>query len=268
MPQELFDMIANEIPPNVTKQIANASLKHECADNILWRAIFASDEWINLAEHILKEATYMKVPGPILIGRNLSSIGNPMDSNQQHQHILLAANDWTGDLRFHQEVFFKSLRKDYKYRQKDQKVIFPKAMLRTLPDGECVSVPGITLYIQNLNGAEDIELPRKDLKRLFDKKLIQTQYSSSSLKKVQTIKASDVCGLLNKGLSTPGDLSPICSITFKTCIGPWQLSFITPESEKYELKAVCRKVGYVTFVTGWEGVRKFDGRWWLLGNNH
>jgi hypothetical protein len=50
MPQELFEMIASEIPPNATKQIANAGLKHECAENILWRAIFASDEWINLAE--------------------------------------------------------------------------------------------------------------------------------------------------------------------------------------------------------------------------
>ena len=254
-------MIANRTPPNITNEIAVGSLKQECAENILWRAIFASDEWITLAENLAKES-YTKIPGPILIGRDLSSIDNPTDSDQQHHHILLASNDWTGDLCRHQEVFFNSLRKDYKYRQKDQKVIFPKTML-----SEGVFVPGITLYIQNLNGAEDIELPRKNLKRLFDKKLIQAQYSSSSLKKVQTIKASDVCGLLNKGLSTPGGLSPICSITFKTCIGPWQLSFITPESEKYNLKAICREDGYFTFVTGWEGVRKYDGRWWLLRNS-
>jgi hypothetical protein len=98
MPQELFDTIASEIPPNATKQIANASLKHECAENILWRAIFASDEWINLAENLLKESPYLKVPGPILIGKDLSSIGDPNDNNHKHHHILLAPNDWTGDL--------------------------------------------------------------------------------------------------------------------------------------------------------------------------
>jgi hypothetical protein len=91
MPQELFDMIASEIPPN-------ASLKHECAENILWRAIFASDEWINLAENLLKESPHLKVPGPILIGKDLSSIGDPNDNNHKHHHILLAPNDWTGDL--------------------------------------------------------------------------------------------------------------------------------------------------------------------------
>lgn len=267
LPQELFDAIANETPPNVTKQIANASSKHECADNILWRTIFASDEWINLAEKLLKESPYVKAPGPILIGKDLSSIGNPNHNNQKHHHILLAPNDWTGDLRYHRETFFNSLRTDYRYRQKEKKVIFPQTTLKTSPGGECLSVPGITLYIESLDSAETIKLPRKELKRLFDKKLIRTQYSTSSLKKVQTINISDVCGLLGKRLSTPADLSPICGLTFKTSIGPWQLIFITPEADKYELKPIGPNGGSVPAVTGWEGVRKNAGRWWLWGNH-
>ncbi|KAI3092590.1 hypothetical protein CBS147333_10230 [Penicillium roqueforti] len=263
LPQELFDAITNETPPNVTKQIANASSKHERADNILWRTIFASDEWINLAEKLLKESPYVKAPGPILIGKDLSSIGNPSHNKQKHHHILLAPNDWTGDLRYHQENFFNSLRTDYRYLQKEQKVIFPKTTLKTSPGGECLSVPGITLYIESLDSAEMIELPRKELKRLFDKKLIRTQYSTSSLKKVQTINISDVCGLLGKRLSTPGDLSPICGLTFKTSIGSWQLIFITPEADKYKLKAIGPNEGSVPAVTGWEGVRKNARRWWL-----
>lgn len=268
LPQELFDMIVNESPPNITKQMANASFKHECADNILWRAIFASDEWINLAENLLKESPYTKAPGPILIGKDLSSIGDPNGNNHKHHHILLAPNDWTGDLRYYRENFFNSLRTDYRYRQKGQKVIFPKTTLRTSPGGKHLSVPGITLYINPLDSSEMIELPRKELKRLFDKKSIRTQYSSSSLKKVQTINISDVCGLLGKRLSTPGDLSPICGLTFKTSIGPWQLVFNTPEVDKYEqLKPIIPNKGSVPAVIGWEGVRKYDGRWWLIGGH-
>jgi hypothetical protein len=165
------------------------------------------------------------------------------------------------------EKFFNLLSTDYRYLEKEQRVIFPKTTLRTTPGGEYLSIPGITLYIKPLYTWEMIELPRKELKRLFDKKSIRTQYSSSSLKKVQTINVSDVCGLLGKRLSTPGDLSPICGLTFKTSIGPWQLKFITPEADKYELRAVGPHDGPISAVTGWEGVRKYDGRWWLLGRH-
>jgi hypothetical protein len=266
LPQELFDQITSATPPNATKQFANASFKHEGAENILWRAIFASDEWINLAENLLKESYNGKIPGPMLIGKDLSGIGDPNDNNKNH-HILLAPNDWTGDLYHRPEKFFSSLRTDYRYLEKEQRVIFPKITLRTSPDGEDLSIPTITLYIKPLHAGEMIELPRKVLKRLFDKKSIRTQYSSSSLKKVQTINVSDVCGLLGKRLSTPGDLSPICGLTFKTSIGPWQLKFITPEADKYELRAVGPHDGPISAVTGWEGVRKYDGRWWLLGRH-
>ncbi|KAJ5737268.1 uncharacterized protein N7483_002506 [Penicillium malachiteum] len=255
LPQEVFDMIAKRSPPNATKEAANQGAKRECADNILWRAIFATDEWLNLAERLLQESPYVKAPGPILIGKNLSSIGNPDVKDPKHHHILLAPNDWTGDLSYNLDVFFNSLREDYRYLEKGHKVILPRTTLALGP-GHDLRVPGITLYIKNLMvSTETIELPKKELKRLFDKRAIRTQYTSSSLKKIQMIESSDVCGVKHR-LSMPGDLSPICGLTFKTSIGPWQLLLRTPEADKWELHPMHQKEGPLSYVTGWTVIRK------------
>lgn len=44
-----FDLLVASIGPDSTKKVADALLFSEKQENILWRAIFKSDEWIDKA---------------------------------------------------------------------------------------------------------------------------------------------------------------------------------------------------------------------------
>lgn len=123
-PREIFDLIAGGLLPSSTKSIADALLYSEKQENILWGAIFKSDEWIDKALEVKA--------CPSLISPTLDMIGNPDCRGPRRHYGLLSINDWRGDLHI-SRIFYSALSgKDIAMRKRSSKSLSQKRLLRTL----------------------------------------------------------------------------------------------------------------------------------------
>ncbi|KAJ5288082.1 hypothetical protein N7478_003768 [Penicillium angulare] len=203
IPREIFDLIVEGLSPNSTKNMADALLFSESQENILWRAIFRNDEWINKASEL--------GACPVLIGPTLDMIGIPSYKGSRRHHILLSANDWEGDLQYAKKLLFSSLRADYSYDEKKFKVTLPETRFLS-PDKREMKIPEIVLYVRDaVRPGEVILLSKRAIRRLFEKSVVRTRYSFASQKEVRVLQRPDIYGI-GGSISEPGGLLPICGM--------------------------------------------------------
>lgn len=168
IPREVFDLIADALLPNSTKNMADALLYSEKKENILWRAIFKSDEWIDKALEV--EAS------PCFIGPTLDMIGNPDYNGPRRHHVLLSINDWHGDLQYFRYLLFESLREGYRYNKAKYKVILPETTFTNIDKTRTMKIPEIVLHINDvIFSYELIELKKSVIRRLFKPSTVQHQ---------------------------------------------------------------------------------------------
>ena len=198
LPRELFDSIVKGVSPHSTKSAADALLFDEGYENLLWRAIFRKDDWIDRA-HTLGA-------NPALICPNLKSMSR---SGTNQCYVLLVTHDYGGDLRFNCELLFKSLRRGYKYDKATDTVKFPKMKFET-KSGRRTEFPAITLNIREpLKGEEIATLPKNTIRSLFEEETIRTQYSFAHDKEIRSLESSEIFGLGGTLSSSTSEI-PIC----------------------------------------------------------
>jgi hypothetical protein len=92
-----------------------------------------------------------------------------------------------------------------------------------------MKIPEILLYIHDvICCGESIQLDRSVLPRLFQRSLVQTQYSFATQKKVSYIKSQEIFGA-REAISRRSHLSPICGM-YLVCNGKrWQTILHVPE---------------------------------------
>jgi hypothetical protein len=221
IPREVFDLVADALLPNSTKNMADALLYSEKKENILWRAIFKSDEWIDKALEV--EAC------PCLIGPTLDMIGNPDCNGPRRHHALLSINDWHGDLQYFRHLLFESLREGYRYNKAKYKVILPETIFTNPDKTRTMKIPEIVLHINDvIFSYELIELKKSVIRRLFKPSTVQTQYSFATQKKIRLIQRPDIFGIRGT-ISKRRHLSPICGM-YLLCNGKrWQTILKIPE---------------------------------------
>ncbi|OJZ79496.1 hypothetical protein ASPFODRAFT_457240 [Aspergillus luchuensis CBS 106.47] len=175
IPQEIFDLIAASLSPNSTKKLADALLCSESQENILWRAIFKSDGWIDKASEL--------GACPVLVGPKLHEIGRPSYKGSRRHHILLLTNDYAGDLQYSSDLRFESLREGHCYDPAKFRIILPETTFVN-PNKREMKIPEIAIYVQDaIWPQETLNLSRRAIRRLFEKSAVRTQYSFASQKK-------------------------------------------------------------------------------------
>jgi hypothetical protein len=221
IPREIFDLIVEGMLPNSTKNMADALLYSEKQENILWRAIFKSDEWIDKALEV--------GACPSLIGPTLDMVGQPDYRGPRRHYVLLSINDWHGDLQYFQHLLFKSLREGYHYEEAKFEITLPETTFTNTGTTCKMKIPEIILYINDvICSAECIELDKSVLRRLFKRSEVQTQYSFAIQKKIGCIQSPDIFGT-RKTISKRRHLSPICGM-YLVCNGKrWRTILNVPE---------------------------------------
>lgn len=139
IPREIFDRILKGMLPNSIKNMDDAHLYCEKPENLLWRAIFKSDEWIG---------TPLEVKAcPSLIGPTLDMIGKPDYRGPQRHYVLLSINDSDGDLRFFQDLLFQSLREGYCYDEAKFEITLLETTFTTPDKMPKMEIAETVLYI-------------------------------------------------------------------------------------------------------------------------
>lgn len=183
--------------------MADALLFSESQENILWRAIFKNDEWIDKASEL--------GACPALIGPTLDMIEMPSYKGSRRHHILLSTNDWEGDLQYEENLLFSSLRAGYRYDEKKFKVTLPEIHFSS-PDKREMKIPEIVLYVRDaIRPGEVILLSKRAIRRLFEKSVVRTQYSFASQKEVRVLQSPYIYGI-GGSISEPNGLLPICGM--------------------------------------------------------
>lgn len=220
IPQEIFDLIAASLDPNSTKKLADALLCSESQENILWRAIFKSDGWIDKAFEL--------GACPVLVGPKLHEIGRPSYKGSRRHHILLLTNDYAGDLQYSSDLFFESLRDGYCYDPAKFRIILPETTFVN-PNKREMKIPEIALYVQDaIWPQETLNLSRRAIRRLFEKSAVRTQYSFARQRKICTVQSPDIYGM-GGSISKSEQLLPICGMHL-VCNGKeWQTILKAPK---------------------------------------
>lgn len=214
IPQEIYDFISQILSSSDNKNAADAFLCVERPENRLWRTIFKSDAWV--------EEAYKLGASPALVGPKIGMIGKENYKDTQRHHILLVTNDWSGDLQYDTNLLFQSLRDGYRYNKKKYKVTLPETRFTT-PDNRKMIIPEIVLYLHDaIRGSDSIVLPKRAVKRLFEKKFIRTHYSFAREKKICLLDDKNVYGIGGK-ISEPGALIPICVMYLFDSAKKWRL---------------------------------------------
>jgi hypothetical protein len=246
IPREIFDLIVEGLSPNCTKSIADALLFSETQENILWRAIVKSDEWIDKAFEL--------GACPALIGPKLDMIGMPSYKGSQRHHILLSTNDWTGDLQYDKNLLFDSLRAGYRYDATKLKVTLPEINF-TSPDKRKMKIPEIVLYVCDaISSGELIVLSERAIRRLFEKSVVRTKYSFASQKEVRSLESPYIYGI-GGSISEPGGLIPICGM-HPICYGKkWRTILMAPKCPRVRPSFSAGKKGH---IIGWERILEHE----------
>ncbi|CAK45834.1 hypothetical protein An08g11640 [Aspergillus niger] len=244
--REVFDLITALLSPNSTKMLADALLFSESQENILWRAIFKSDGWINKAFEL--------GACPVLVGPKLHEIGRPSYRGSHRHHILLSTNDDAGDLQYFQDLLFKSLREGHRYEPTEFKIILPEITFVS-PNKREMKIPEIALYVHDaILPQETLVLSGRTIRKLFEKSALRTQYSFASQKKICTVQSPAIYGV-GGSISKPEQLLPICGMHL-VCRGKEWLTVLTVPK--------CPSVSPVTNdshlrrgrIIGWEKKRR------------
>jgi hypothetical protein len=220
IPREIFDLVAGGLLPNSTKSMADALLYSENQENILWRAIFKSDKWIDKALEVKA--------CPCLIGPTLDMIGNSNYNGSQRHHVLLSINDWYGDLQYFQNLLFESLREGYRYKEAKFEIILPETTFTNPDKTRKMKIPEIVLHINDVIFSNElIKLKKSVIRGLFKPSAVQTQYSFATQKKICSIQRPEIFG--TRKISKRRHLSPICGM-YLVCNGKrWQTILMVPE---------------------------------------
>lgn len=246
IPREIFDLIVEGLSPNSTKSMADALLFSEPQENILWRAIFKNDGWINKALQL--------GACPALIGPTLHMIGMHDNKGSQRHHILLSINDWSGDLQYDKHLLFDSLRAGHHYDETNLRVTLPEITF-TSPDNRKMKIPEIILYVSDvIRSDEIIHLSKRAIKRLFEKSMVRTQYSFSSQKKVRSLESPNIYGI-GGNISKRGGLIPICGMN-PVCNGKtWQTTLKAPKCPRVRPVLSAGQKGH---IIGWERILRHE----------
>jgi len=126
MSQELWDMVANNLPAVSTKDAAQALGFHLRTEQKkqyqLWDLIFRDQTWIS-------KATVQYGVNPVLVGWGLHKYCNTKNIQvAKPAYLILVGGDQSGDLRFEKEIFFKSLR-SHIFRKESSEVVFNSGLV-------------------------------------------------------------------------------------------------------------------------------------------
>jgi hypothetical protein len=111
LPLDIWYHIRDFLYPNDVENILNTA-------PALWQCMFKDNHWLELA-------TTFDRCAPVLIGRNLSSF---RPGRSDHLYFVLLAGDYSGDLRFRLDEFFKSLQDGWKYDERRKEINFPSGI--------------------------------------------------------------------------------------------------------------------------------------------
>ena len=232
MAQELWDMVTRTLSP-----ISARNAGHALNFNIrtqqekhsrVWNMIFQNEDWIT------KATTEFGV-NPILIGPNLHAYYNNDSQKYKPAYMVLETGDRSGDLRFHKELFLKSL-KPHTFRKETGEVEFKS---------------GITLNV--ISALDDPEMIYMETKRLFSyrHKRLRTSclYWQDSQWALRTLGPKDIVGI-GGSVSSIDDVAYICGLNFTLPDGQRvQHIYATPASERARIRPIkVHKKG----CSGWE----------------
>ncbi|KAE8310993.1 hypothetical protein BDV41DRAFT_543271 [Aspergillus transmontanensis] len=136
----------------------------------MWDYLFIDKTWLNIAE------TYDRCL-PLLIGRNLSAF---QPHTPQRHYCALIVNDYSGDLRQHEDKLFASLREGWVYNKCRYEISFP-----------C----GIIMNIREvITGQEEVGLP---LDEMFseDRSGLHLEYCFYRDRTLKSLTSQDIIGL-------------------------------------------------------------------------
>jgi hypothetical protein len=140
--------------------MADALLYSEKQENLLWRAIFKSDEGLDKVLEI--EAC------PYLIGPKLDMIGSSDYNGPRRHHVLLSINDCRGDLQYFQHLLFESLRERYHYNKAKHNIMLPETTSTNPDKMRKMKILEIVLHISDvIFSYELIELKKSVTRRLI-----------------------------------------------------------------------------------------------------
>jgi hypothetical protein len=220
IPRETSDVMAASLGPTSTKNLADSLPFRESQEDILWRAIFKTDGWINKAFEL--------GACPALVGPKLHEIGKPSYRGSNRHHILLTTNDYGGDLQYSSDLLLQSLREGYSYDSTKFTVILPETNFVTR-DKRKMKIPEIALYVKDAIWPDELHyLSKRAIRRLFEKRTVRTQYSFASQKEICTVQSPAVYGLGGR-VSNTEQLLPICGM-YLFCHGKkWETFLYGPK---------------------------------------
>lgn len=218
LPREIFDHIATFLGHFQKGNMTDAfGFLDENESNLLWRAIFKDEIWLNKAISYGAE--------PVLIGSHLNDVAT---AKREHQvYLVLHANDFSGDTCHAGLPFLlKSLRK-HRYNERRHEVTLRKISWLDAANHK-LTIPKIILNVRDIvKGAEELELQGKKIRKLFDKRNFTSKYSFYTSPDIKTLQSREIYGI-GGAVSELGGLTPICVFNLQTPRKKWQIIFHEP----------------------------------------
>jgi len=252
IPRELRDKIADYLTPLSTLSFLRAtawniplSTNHK---NIvrLWDFIFKDEKWIDEVLKLKNE--HGGSPVPALISYNLNQMfwGKP-----KGVYAALLVNDWTGDVQYHKQLLFKSLR---------EHEVVSESVVR-------LKGSGIILHIGDAIGGYEW-IPMLDPGNLFrlkrSKLFTQVLYYTGN--SIHNISHNDIGGINGRSLKKKRAVSDICSIKLHFRDGsPVYRVFINPDKEVRVINIPTKDENGKNWVTRWREAREYEPEWWRPG---
>lgn len=214
MAQEIWDQITSYLPAFSAQNAADVfqfkRTDKQNAHNSLWKYIFNSEEWLQLAVEKYKV-------NPALLGPKLYKYYSKSKKVCYSTYMVLLVVDFSGDLRWEFAKFFQSLQK-HKYDKSTYQITF-----------DCGIVLGVR---QVITGCEAIEM--RDLRLLFDSRRLRTAYCFWDDKdaELRIIKRPTIVGVGGE-ITRLKDIAPICCLKLKLSGSPLlQQIFVEPHAPR------------------------------------